>query len=104
VSLGQMTLSLSPLGFRVENAVIDEAPEFKTGRPFAAVQTLYVRPELLPLLHGEVRIDSLRIHQPKVELVRTAQGAWNFASLAAKIKERDENGKEKAGAFSLSEM
>src|ERR1044071_5682083 len=65
VSLGKMGLSLSPLGFRVENVVVAEAPEFNSGRPFADVQTLYVRPELLPLLHGEVRIDSLQIRQPK---------------------------------------
>ena len=53
VSLGPMKISLIPLAFRVENAVIAEDPVFNSGRPFAQVQTLFVRPELLPLLHRE---------------------------------------------------
>src|ERR1051325_5226609 len=81
VSLGQMRLSLVPPAFRVENAVIAEDPKFSTGRPFAQVQTLFVQPELLPLLHREIEIKSVQLDRPAVELVRNPQGVWNFASL-----------------------
>jgi AsmA protein len=58
VSLGPMRLSLLPLAFRVDNAATGEDPQFNTGRPFAQVQTLFVRPKLLPLLHHDVEIKS----------------------------------------------
>src|SRR5205823_7805581 len=81
ISLGPMKLSLIPLAFRVENAVIGEDPKFNTGRPFVQVQTLFVRPELLGLLRHEVKIKSFQLDHPAVELVRNEQGMWNFASL-----------------------
>ena len=76
-----MRLSLFPLAFRVENAVIGEDPKFRTGRPFAQVQTFFVRPELLPLLHRQIEISSVQLNRPAVELVRNEQGVWNFSSL-----------------------
>ena len=36
---------------------------------------------LWPLLHKDVQISSLELKQPKIELVRNAQGMWNYASL-----------------------
>ena len=51
------------------------------GRPFAQIQTLVVRPRLLPLLHHDVEIKSFQLSRPVVELVRNEQGAWNFSNL-----------------------
>jgi AsmA protein len=98
VSLGPMKLSLIPLAFRVENAVIGEDPAFKTGRPFAQVQTLFLSPELLPLLHREVQIKSVQLGRPSVELVRNEQGTWNFSNLLAR------NQTQKPQAFSLDKL
>jgi AsmA protein len=81
VSLGPMRLSLIPLGFRVQNAVISDDPKFNNNRPFAKVQMLSVRPELLPLLRHEIVIKSVQLDHPTVELIRNRQGAWNFSSL-----------------------
>src|SRR5436309_12936753 len=50
VSLGPMHLSLIPLGFRVQNAMISDDPKLNTNRPFAKVQMLSVRQELLQIL------------------------------------------------------
>ncbi|HYR44224.1 MAG TPA: AsmA family protein, partial [Terriglobia bacterium] len=99
VSLGPMKISLIPLAFRVENAVIAEDPIFNTGRPFAQVQTLFVSPEWLPLLHREVQIKSLQLDGPAVELVRNEQGAWNFSTLMTGKQES-----EKSGSFSLDRL
>src|SRR4051794_4326751 len=82
VSLGTMHLSLIPFAFKVENAVIAEDPQFAKGSNFAQAQELYVTAALMPLLHGDVQIKSLELRQPKIELIRNAQGVWNFSSLA----------------------
>src|SRR5437870_5403988 len=78
VSLGAIHLSLLPLGFRVQQLVIAEGPEFQTGRPFAQAQMLYVQPKLLPLFRGDLQIHGLELSRPTVELVRSKQGTWNF--------------------------
>jgi len=98
VSLGPMRLSLIPLAFRVENATIGEDPAFKTGRPFAQVQTLFLSPELLPLLHREVQIKSVQLGRPSVELIRNEQGTWNFSNLLVRSQT------EKSQAFSLDKL
>jgi len=82
VSLGTMHLSLIPFAFRVENAVIAEDPNFAKGNNFAEARELYVTAPLMPLLHGDVQIQSVELRQPKIELIKNAEGAWNFSSLA----------------------
>src|SRR5437868_8669717 len=82
VSLGTMHLSLIPFAFKVENAIIAEDPQFAKGSNFAQAQELYVTAPLMPLLHGDVQIKSVELRQPKIELIRNAQGVWNFSSLA----------------------
>src|SRR5215471_19224603 len=100
VSLGPMRLSLIPLAFRVDNVRIDEDPKFVTGLPFAQIQTLYVRPRLLPLLHHEVEIKSLQLDRPALELIRNEQGVWNFSSL---VKHKQETEAQKPEAFRLDQ-
>jgi AsmA protein len=80
VQLGQMHLTLLPPAFRVDNATIGEDPRFGPG-PFAQVQQLYVSVKLWPLLHKDVQISALELARPRIELIRNAQGVWNFASL-----------------------
>jgi len=98
VSLGPMRLSLIPTAFRVDNVVVSEDPQFNSGHPFAQIQTLFVRPRLLPLLHHNVEIKSLQLGRPSLEFVRNAQGKWNFESLI-----RD-NPSQKPGEFSLDQL
>jgi uncharacterized protein involved in outer membrane biogenesis len=83
VSLGKMHLKLIPFAFRVENAVIGEDPDFSKGNNFAQANELYVTAALMPLLHGDVQIKSLELRQPKIELIRNAEGVWNFSSLGS---------------------
>src|SRR5947209_1233226 len=83
VSLGTMHLKLIPFAFRVDNAVIGEDPNFGEGKTFAQAQELYVTAELIPLLHGDVQIKSVELQQPKIELIKNAEGKWNFSSLGS---------------------
>jgi len=81
VSLGQMHLSVFPLAFRVENAVIGEDRNFPSKQPFAHVGELLVAAKLMPLLQGDVQVDSLELRKPRIELIRNHQGVWNFSTL-----------------------
>lgn len=81
VSLGEIRLSLLPLSLRVANPVIAEDKSFDTGRPFATAQNLSVSVKFLPLLRKELEVRSLSLDRPQVELVRNANGEWNFATL-----------------------
>src|SRR4051812_5191795 len=83
VSLGTMHLKLIPFAFRVENAVIGEDPNFGKGSNFAQANELYVTAALMPLLHGDVQIKSVELRQPKIELIKNAEGKWNFSSLGS---------------------
>ena len=60
---------------------LGEDKSIDTGRPFATAQKLAVSIKLLPLLHKELDVRSLELEHPHIELVRNAQGEWNFATL-----------------------
>jgi len=81
VSLGRMHLRVLPLSFRVENVVIGDDRTFGSPAPFAQADELRVSAELMPLLRGEVEINSLELKRPRIELIRNRQGVWNFATL-----------------------
>lgn len=83
VSLGTMQLKLLPLAFKVENVAIGEDPAFGPRKNFAEADELYVTAALWPLLHGEVQVQSLELKRPRIELVKSADGVWNYASLGS---------------------
>lgn len=84
VSLGNMQLKVMPFAFRVQNAVVGEDPSFRSAQPFAQAQELLVSVKLLPLLRKEVEIDSIELKKPTIELIRNAQGQWNFSTIGKK--------------------
>src|ERR1700691_2214733 len=80
VSLGDMSLGILPLRFKVANLSIADDPKFSND-PFIQTQLLSVSVKLMPLLSKSVEVDSLSLERPNVNLIRNAQGVWNFASL-----------------------
>jgi AsmA protein len=83
VTLGNMDLGLIPLRFRVYNLSVADDPKF-SDRAFVQTQELSVSVKLLPLLSKSVQIDSLSLDRPRVELIKNAQGVWNFATMGQK--------------------
>jgi uncharacterized protein involved in outer membrane biogenesis len=83
VTLGEMNLKLFPPRFRVQDVMISDDPNFRSPKPFVQAQQLDVAVKLMPLLHKSVEVDSLTLVRPSVELIKNAQGVWNFASLGA---------------------
>ena len=83
VEIGNASLSLWPLGLGVERLSVADDARVRSGRPFATAESLLVRARLLPLLRGNVEIESLHLRKPAVELVQLAPGAWNYETLGA---------------------
>jgi AsmA protein len=102
VKLGNMSLGLFPLEFKVQNIVIADDPKFGTV-PFVQAKELDVSVHLLPLLHKDVEVDSINLQRPAVELIKDKDGLWNFASLGAS-KPKTESPSSSAGQFSLSQL
>src|SRR5882724_4604115 len=86
VQLGDMNLGLFPLRFKVSNLAIAEDPQFSSSSAFVKTQELSVSVKLLPLLSKSVQVDSLTLNRPSVELIKNAQGSWNFATLGQTSK------------------
>lgn len=81
VTFGNLHLRLLTPRLRVDNVNISDDPHFSTGRPFAQAQELDVSLALFPLLSGSVEVNSLTLQRPDIELVRNAQGVWNFSTI-----------------------
>ena len=82
VTLGKLSLSILPLYFSAENPVIGEDRSFPTGKPFAEADSVDVSVAFWPLLHKDVQVQSLDLKRPRIELVRNAEGVWNFSTLS----------------------
>lgn len=83
VQLGQLSLGVFPLRVEANNVVIGEDPSFQGALPLAEVAQLDVSVNWLPLLSKKVEINSLELKRPKIELIRSAQGVWNFSTIGA---------------------
>src|SRR5947209_10187042 len=110
VSLGPMSLSLFPPSFQVSNAVIGEDKSFNTGHPFATADKLSISVKLMPLLRKEVDVNSLQLERPHIELMRNANGEWNFTTLGQGAKPTppqktaEETNKKHAGQIELANL
>ncbi len=101
VTLGNMELGLFPLRFKVFNLAVADDQKFGT-RPFIQTQELSVSVKLMPLLSKSVQIDSLSLDRPNVELIKNAQGVWNFATLGQKTSATSSSSSSQQ--FSLGEL
>jgi AsmA protein len=81
-----MDLSMFPPSLVVQNATIAEDPRFASARPFATTDKLAISVKFWPLLRKELDVKSLELVRPHIELLRNAQGVWNFATLGEQSK------------------
>jgi len=84
VKLGELHLALFPPRLQVDTLSIADDPKFGNPKPFVQAEQLDVSVKLLPLLHKSVEVDSLELRRPQVELIKNAQGTWNFSTIGAK--------------------
>ncbi len=80
---GDIELSVFPwLGLAIGPTRLSNAPGFGD-QPFAEVQEVQVRLELLPLLRKEVVMDTVVLDGLRLNLAKNAQGRSNWADLGA---------------------
>jgi len=101
VALGDMHLGMFPPRLQVQNLSIADDPKFNAAKPFVEAQELDVSVKLLPLLSKSVEISSLSLQRPSVELIKDAQGMWNFSTIGATQKSAPPRSKQQ---FSLGQL
>ncbi len=83
VTLGKVTLSVWSGGLLAENAVVADDPQFST-QPFLQAGSVKIRVEMLPLiLRKEVRVTGFLLQTPKIQLIRAANGKWNYSTISS---------------------
>jgi len=67
----------------VTGVKLDDDPAFSQ-QPFVEAGAVFLKVELLPLLHKRIRITELVVRQPQIRIIRDASGALNVSTLAKK--------------------
>ena len=83
VKLGNLSLRILPLSIRVNGITIGEAPQFPSSRPFATANEVYASAGLLSLLRGAPELKDVTLDNPQIELIRNAQGVWNYSTVGS---------------------
>lgn len=81
VTLGHLGLRVIPLSIRVDGFSIGDDPSFHSAQPFATASKVYVSAGLFSLITGNPKVEDIVLDQPQIDLIRNAQGKWNFSSL-----------------------
>jgi hypothetical protein len=84
---GRVQFSLFAGGFTVEDVVIDEDPSIGL-EPIAHMESISVRPAILPLLRGHFEIASIKLDGAIVNLAKSGPadewGLWNFSYIVSR--------------------
>jgi AsmA protein len=81
VSLGKLDLSVITGNLVAENATIADDPTFGT-QPFLQASKVKIGIEMFPLiLSREIHITGFAIDSPKINLLRAANGTWNYSTI-----------------------
>ncbi len=84
VTLGKLDLSVWSGSLVAQNAVVSDDPAFST-QPFLQATEVKINVEMIPLvLSKQVRITGFSINGPKVNLIRHANGSWNYSTIGGK--------------------
>ena len=76
------------LGIRLNRAVIFDDLRFAGTHLLSRLNSITVRPRLLPLLRGSVELASIELEQPEIRLIQNPQRVWNFETIGAPAEGR----------------
>lgn len=86
VEIGHLTVSLLSGSLKADQISIADDPAYSHG-PFVTAKSLAVGVDIWPLITSRVlHVHSIEIGNPQVQLLRTAAGEWNFATMGASSK------------------
>ena len=81
VTLGKLDLSVLTGNLVAENAAIADDPAFST-QPFLQASKVKIGIEMIPLiLSREIHVTGFAIDSPKINLLRAANGTWNYSTI-----------------------
>ncbi|HEY1994486.1 MAG TPA: AsmA family protein [Edaphobacter sp.] len=81
VTLGKLDLSVLTGNLVAENAIVSDDPAFST-QPFLQATKVKIGIEMIPLiLSREIHITGFAIDSPKINLLRAANGTWNYSTI-----------------------
>lgn len=93
-TLGKLDLSVWSGGLVAQDARLADDPAF-SNEPFLQAKTVKIGVELLPLIFGKkVNITGFAIDGPKVNLIRHANGIWNYSTIGGARPNAPSQGKE----------
>src|SRR5215472_10476783 len=81
VTIGRLRVALFSGGVAAEELMIADDPAFSR-QPFVTAKSVKVGVDLITLIKSRtLRVESFRLDQPSVALLRSASGVWNFSGL-----------------------
>ena len=81
VSIGKLELSIWSGGLVATNTSVADDPAF-SNQPFIQADSVKIGVEILPLiLSKQLRIRGFSLLSPKVQLLRAANGTWNYSTI-----------------------
>ena len=83
VTLGKLDLSVWSGSLVAQNATVSDDPSF-SNEPFLQASLVKINVELIPLvLTRQVHITGFSIDTPKINLIRHANGTWNYSTIGS---------------------
>ena len=88
ITIKQMNVSLLKGGVVLDGVSVADDPAF-SNQPFLIAKSLTVGVEMMPLIMSrDVRVTSVVLDEPQINLMHNAAGKWNYDSLGANTKEQ----------------
>ncbi len=92
VTLGKLDLSVWSGSLVAQNATLADNPAF-SNQPFLQAASVKINVEMIPLiLNRQVHITGFSIDTPKINLIRHANGTWNYSTIGAASSKSSGNG------------
>jgi len=92
VTLGKLDLSVWSGSLVAQNATLADDPAFGN-QPFLQAESVKINVAMLPLiLSRQVHITGFAIETPKINLIRHANGIWNYSTIGAASAKQPSSG------------
>ena len=83
VKIGKLGVSVWNMGAVAEDITVADDPAFSR-EPFVKAKEMTIGVELMPYLTSkEIKITTVRLKEPRISLIKSAAGKWNFEGLGA---------------------
>jgi hypothetical protein len=99
VTLGQLDLSVWSGSLVAQNATVSDDPVF-SNQPFLQAHKVRINIEMIPLIFSkQIHITGFSLEAPKVNLIRHANGLWNYSSIGASASAKNDTPADKSSSM-----